>query len=346
LNRFVVELGDGHTGIILPSELKGADFYVPFSTKLFEEGVFVTRVFEECNVKKGMRVVKVDGKPVEEFAHREVDFPFTTNSPITLRNFLFEKRLWVGEKSSIVSVEFEAPEGECLTIDVCRSMSQFPSDSDFSFQVTPNKIGIVTLGGSSFGSDKTISLFRSVVPELLDCNGVIIDLRNNEGGDSNIAAEILCHFIEGNEITCAGWKTRNYVPTTRAWGDGNIQWTETVIEKFKGSEESLMVHFKGPVNLLASNHTVSAGEDMLLMFRQLNRGFIIGQPTHGSTGQPLLFPLPGGGAGRVCCKKDTFADGTEFVGQGIIPDYDVPLSSKGLLDGVDFELLEAIRMLK
>ena len=56
----------------------------------------------------------------------------------------------------------------------------------------------------------------------------------------------------------------------------------------------------------------------------MKRGLIIGEPTGGSTGQPLIVSLPGGGGAVICSKRDKFPDGTDFVGRGIQPDKIVP----------------------
>jgi C-terminal processing protease CtpA/Prc len=50
---------------------------------------------------------------------------------------------------------------------------------------------------------------------------------------------------------------------------------------------------------------------------------VVGETTAGSTGQPLLVPLPGGGSVRICSKRDTLGDGTEWVGKGLVPDVEV-----------------------
>lgn len=50
--------------------------------------------------------------------------------------------------------------------------------------------------------------------------------------------------------------------------------------------------------------------------------------------------LPGGGAIRVCTKRDTFPDGTPFVGKGIQPDIPCAPTLAGVVAGRD-EVLEA-----
>ena len=85
---------------------------------------------------------------------------------------------------------------------------------------------------------------------------------------------------------------------------------------------------------------------MTVVFVQAHRRKIIGEPTGGSTGQPLMFKLPGGGVARICTKHDSFADGREFVGIGIQPDIPAHLSRADILAGHDSILETAIHSLQ
>src|SRR2546430_16836456 len=78
--------------------------------------------------------------------------------------------------------------------------------------------------------------------------------------------------------------------------------------------------FSRPVAVLIGPATFSAAEDFLVAWKNSGRGKTIGEPSGGSTGLPLSFQLPGGGSARVCTKRDTFPDGTEWVGKGIEAD--------------------------
>ena len=71
----------------------------------------------------------------------------------------------------------------------------------------------------------------------------------------------------------------------------------------------------------------------------------VGQNTFGSTGQPYLFALPGGGMARVCTKKDTYPDGREFVGYGIKPDIEVVPTLNDYLQNKDATLEKALSYL-
>jgi len=72
---------------------------------------------------------------------------------------------------------------------------------------------------------------------------------------------------------------------------------------------------------------------------------IVGEATGGSTGQPLLFNLPGGGKARICTKHDSFADRTEFVGIGIQPDIPAHLTAADIRTGRDSVLALAVHTL-
>jgi C-terminal processing protease CtpA/Prc len=81
--------------------------------------------------------------------------------------------------------------------------------------------------------------------------------------------------------------------------------------------------FLGPVVVLVGPRTLSAAEDFLIPLHASHRATLVGQRTAGSTGQPLIIMLPGGGGAAICTKWDSYPDGREFVGVGIDPDVEV-----------------------
>lgn len=72
----------------------------------------------------------------------------------------------------------------------------------------------------------------------------------------------------------------------------------------------------------------------------------MGQPSFGSTGQPIRIDLPGGGTARVCSLRCTYPDGREFVGYGVQPDIFVEPTVQALLDGTDLVLEKGLEILK
>lgn len=72
----------------------------------------------------------------------------------------------------------------------------------------------------------------------------------------------------------------------------------------------------------------------------------MGEPTGGSTGQPLFYSLPFGGMGAVCSKRDLMSDGSEFVGFGIKPDIVLRPSLQDIRNQKDIVLETALKELK
>lgn len=100
-----------------------------------------------------------------------------------------------------------------------------------------------------------------------------------------------------------------------------------------------------PIVVLAGASTYSAAEDFLVAWKSSGRGKTVGEPTGGSTGQPLFFSLPGGGSARICTKRDTFPDGSEWVGKGIEPDVVVRPTIASIRGGQDPVLDAAVKLL-
>jgi C-terminal processing protease CtpA/Prc len=111
------------------------------------------------------------------------------------------------------------------------------------------------------------------------------------------------------------WQTRDYRPIYRAQG------RPIAMPRVPSGEitRDAKYHYAKPVIVLSSPRTFSAAETFLVGFDQSGRGTIVGEPSAGSTGQPLSFKLPGGGSGRVCTERDTYADGRVFFGVGVQP---------------------------
>jgi C-terminal processing protease CtpA/Prc len=100
------------------------------------------------------------------------------------------------------------------------------------------------------------------------------------------------------------------------------------------------------VIVLTSAATFSAAEDFVVAFDAMHRGTLVGETTAGSTGQPLMFKLPGGGSARICTKDDSYPDGRVFEGVGFPPQVEVSPTVSDIQEGRDAALERAIEMLR
>ena len=101
-----------------------------------------------------------------------------------------------------------------------------------------------------------------------------------------------------------------------------------------------------PVAVLTNSNTASACEDFLVFADSVENVFQVGEPTNGSTGNPIFIDLIPGLSCRICTKKDIYPDGREFVGRGIMPDVLVPVTLESLRKNEDIQLRAAVAEIK
>jgi C-terminal processing protease CtpA/Prc len=105
--------------------------------------------------------------------------------------------------------------------------------------------------------------------------------------------------------------------------------------------------FTGWLVVLIAEQTHSAAESgFLSVIRNRPRTVFVGEPTAGSTGQPMIFALPGGAIGAVCSRRTLAPDGRSFVGTGFQPDVTIGVERRDLFAGRDRVLDKGIEVLK
>lgn len=171
----------------------------------------------------------------------------------------------------------------------------------------------------SFISDEIVKNFDALFERISRAKGLILDVRENGGGNSDNGYAII-GYLTDRPLMGSRWKTRQHLPSFSAWGqsDGWHEGGLMTVQPVEGKRP-----FLGPVVVLIGPGTFSAAEDFLIPLHYNHRATLVGQPTSGSTGQPLSISLPGGGTAFICTKWDTYPDGREFVGIGVMPDVEV-----------------------
>jgi carboxyl-terminal processing protease len=204
------------------------------------------------------------------------------------------------------------------------------------YKELPGNIGYVAL--NDFGSNDAVKQWGALLPKILATNGLILDLRLNGGGSSSIGYDILASLVT-KPFLGSRQVMRTYNPTHRARG-ASLQFTEDPPTEVQPRGQG---YGTKPIVVLTGPATYSAAEDFMVAWKNSRRGKTIGEPTGGSTGQPLFITLPGGGTARICTKRDTFPDGTEWVGKGIEPDIVIRPTIADVQAGKDPVLEAAIR---
>ncbi len=340
LQSFYQPLRDGHTGISFPGSYIKNEWngVLAIEVRWIENKAIVVSNTStkpgEKNIMPGAELIEWNGVPLKEHIQKNISpyLNFSTSQDSTDRAYRYV--LTIGKAGSTVPITYKTPDGTRLKQEMAYEPVNLFWDRNplATFKILNGNIGYLQV--NSFNDEKLVSMFDSLFSSIAQTNALIIDVRNNGGGNGNNGFEILASltdkpFYPGKSVI------RQYKSVGRAWGQPES--IEVENWDWKPYKDQL---YKKPVVVLTSAATYSAAEDFTATFQSMKRGIVVGEPTGGSTGQPIMFTLPGGAMGRVCAKRDLYADGKEFVGIGIMPDLLVRPTFKGIVDGRD-EVLEA-----
>ncbi|GAB3752492.1 hypothetical protein GCM10028817_17080 [Spirosoma pomorum] len=320
LKNFCAQLHDGHTSV-WANDPKLADLLSrrpPIGAVLIEGNVVVENVLSDSllqtGIRPGLAIVTIDGIPTIEYADRYVR-PYQSGS--TVQNVdvqTYQYNLLRGPKDKPVVITFRDARGQSFTRTLPRTgygnLKPIPA---FQFRILPGNVAYVQL--NNFENDQALNGFKAAFDSIATTNSLILDVRRNGGGDSGYGWNIL-GYLTDKPMKTGSYESRIYSPLRRARGEGVV--LESVESGGNWPPNGKRLYTK-PVVVLTSGQTFSAAEDFAVVFDVMKRGTIIGEPTGGSTGQPLAFSLPGGVMARVCTKRDMYPDGTEWNAKGIQP---------------------------
>lgn len=341
--RLCARLGDGHTNVNEPDQLN-VSAKPPLRTGLVDGHVMILDArspsLEARDVRPGVEILEVDGVPAIEYARRDVEPYQSASTPQDRENRTFWYGFLRGPSAKTVRLKLRDAAGKEFERELERQgYRDIKRIQPLGWRILPQgNIAYVAL--NDFGTNDLVKQWSQAFPKISAASAIILDLRLNSGGSSDIGYEVIRSLVD-RPVPASRQVMRRYNPTDRARGT-LMEWTELPADNIQPSEGP---HFSGPVAVLLGPATFSAAEDFLVAWKNSNRGKMIGEPSGGSTGQPLYFQLPGGGSARVCTKRDTFPDGTEWVGKGIEPDILVRPTVADVRAGRDTVLERAVGFL-
>lgn len=376
MSQFAALLNDGMTVVQMPVEIVKQHVAFP-AIRLAEahREAIVVAVEKSLStvIPLGSVITGVDGVETHKVLTQQV-FPFISSSTEHILwdqgvkgNQEYGYGLLAGKPNSEVKVSFVTPEGSKEQVTLTRisdssniewySGKGVGAIQNFEMRWLDDKTAYVAL--NNFSDMNVVDKFKAALPELQKAKGLVLDLRFNQGGNTFLAEEILAHLTFKDLI---GPKSRMRVhnSTYKAWGKfaDDFQWAQKYVEYFKGqawedSEANVIFADQVDINdklvittaILISRDTAKAAEDFLVYADGVKHFKTIGEPTFGSTGQPLMLDLPGGLSVKICTKRETFADGRDFVGYGIQPNIHVERDADYYLSEQDITLEKAHRWL-
>jgi len=375
LQRFCASLRDGHTYVMLPKHLQQQIVTPQVEFTRIDGQVYITNtgLQYKAQIPLGSKVLEVDGRGTQAYLDEAV-YPYFTASTEHVRLNLGAQALLKGLAGTTASLKIQKPNKQISTVRITRNKHQEEwvkpvqsSSALTEFKMLKGGIGLLRL--NSFGKQEVVDQFKQLLPQIRKSKGLIIDLRTNGGGMSSAAFAIVKYFTEANSFVTLASATRKHLADRKATGaladtllsnyfgvppfavdstyaaylQGKV-WEQEPLDSVRNDvhEPKLLM----PLVILTSNRTVSAAEDFLIALDNVNRGIRVGQPTKGSTGQPLFVKMPGGGWAAICSRRNTYPDGRKFVGVGILPHVAVEVSFDDHFSHKDGTLAKGIEVLK
>lgn len=374
LQKFCAFLKDGHTNVWFPKEIQDSILNTDFGDyRIFLSNIDGKAIITKVNKSKkdelpiGTEITKVNGLSTNQYINQNVRPYISTSTQHILDDWSITYLLqdFIG---STFDLELKLPNGNIKSINLTHKISEekelYPKENNdiFEYRLLEKDIAYIAL--NSFSSWDIMDLFSAKLPEIRKAKKLIIDLRKNGGGDGNIAREIIKYLTNDTIIYGSKSKSRENVSYYKAIGKYtkasdtlNNNWSKQAYLTYRdnyyfdfpynsyNTANMDIERIEMPTAILIGHNTASASEDFLIYADNQENMTKIGEPTFGSTGQPMIFDLPNGGIGRVCTKKDTYPDGREFVGYGIKPDIEIKSTLTDYMENKDPVLEKAIEYL-
>lgn len=364
--RFVALLGEAHTNLEFGKDDRARYAAAPaLELEEIERRAIVTDVARDlaARIPIGSEIVQVDGRPTSGVLSASV-FPFMSHSTEAyLWRESIRGNVWravgllFGRPGTRVRLDLRTPHGESRTV----TLERFPPGSAIDW-IRPSRRqapvlefrwlddGIAYVAANTFNDTSIVRLFEDRLPELRRADALILDIRNNGGGNSRNGWNIGRYF-SSTPLAVSRWKTRFHLAAYKAWGarsnDPEKQ-AHAAMNAWDGPSEASTVDpppggsLNVPLAILIGSSTYSAAEDFLSFMRAVPNCIYVGSRSAGSTGQPLGFQIPGGGWVGITSKHDAMPDGTEFVRCGFAPDVEIEETVEAYRAGRDLVLERAV----
>ena len=184
--------------------------------------------------------------------------------------------------------------------------------------------GFAVVEFEAFTQTVTIDLMRALADKLRGLRGLVIDLRNNGGGEAEAMTEVASAFLP------AGKNLGRFTDRT-----GRIAFEPQTRAAMLMAADSITT-FRAPVVILTSERTSSAAEIFVAAVKDARRATILGMPTCGCVlAIRRRHILPDGGELDVSEMDYRTASGARLEGAGVAPDEMIPLDIKDLRAGRD-----------
>jgi len=288
-----------------------------------------------AGLKEGSRLEVVRGNAV--IAELAVAYVSSTRSSCIV--VTSSSAVAVGDSARftpIVAVVAQAAR-EAAPTDSARARAEVRAGARASARPIRGRLGVRYLSLQQAGEGVTSTLTQPAFDIRLDGRniggtpfGLVVDVRDNPGGYDTNAQYVAGRFARDR---------RPYMRVRKRSGPERGQFGPRIDWYVAPTGDR---QFTGPIALLTSYATQSAGETFCLAMRERDDVVSIGDTTAGAFSDAILREAGNGWAYTISVGDYRAADGLSYEGIGLAPDREVPGSAADLEAGHDLALEAAI----
>lgn len=343
LNQMIGELNQSHFSIYTKeseAELsKCNEGVVGIDLRILENKAVINRVeansaAEKAGIKMGFEITKIDNKTMPEILLALETALAPRKLSAAIKQSYRERtltRALCGKPNTYVKLEVLNKQNKIKTLELTRTAYKGeilkvaegipPFKPLFEAKWLENKIAYISF---NVWIPKQADRVQDAIRKMRDANGIIIDLRNNAGGQG-----ALVNNVGGTMFS----ERVSFGKTRRRFGEGEF-WVLPQDEIYKGK-----------VVILTNCGTGSTSEIFTAGMKELGRATIIGERTAGAVLPATIERLPSGANFLHAVADYRSPNGILVEGKGVEPNIEVKLTRQSLLEGRDLQLEAGIREL-
>lgn len=372
LDRFLNRLNDAHTGLIdYPESGYEETDYPNYGTEYIGGKYYFIKYKKDCpysdSTLLGAEIVEIEGLPTQQYVEKYV-LPDIAGSTLRFKQNQAGAILLNGLLNTYIKGKAKHPDGTVTSFNIIRNGEAIRQDNDVWLpadeDLFDSRDAVMLKWKGDIAVLKIQRFFPASVSDDIDkamaeinkknCKGIVIDLRGNGGGITDVAWRLQMYLTDEDSIRSFGAQTRINSGYGRAQGNYRKEYEDFYLYKAYQNEPPEMVYrpktikkLSCPVVVLINNGSFSACEDFLInIYEMPGRPLLIGEETAGSTGAPLVVDLPHEACARICTLRALFPYSQKpFYGKGIEPDMEIIPTLQETLEGKDIVLRKAIQIL-
>jgi hypothetical protein len=205
LSQFAALLKDGHTSMMRTNYFYKNLGAVPISFETIDNRSFVTNIDKRLinEIPLGTEIISINNMLIDSFLSTGNTLSGLKGTELT---FTFKDK---NNKTYSKTIERVAGKDK---VEFVPAFSWTPFESK---QINKD---IFYVKMDTFGDSSIVDTFESALPQITKSKFLIIDVRNNDGGNDNYARKVAEHLVDKDYTVGSAWKARINNSAKRAWG--------------------------------------------------------------------------------------------------------------------------------